>query len=670
MTLKKKGHGKLKIHTKNIFPIIKKWLYSDHDIFLRELISNSVDALNKRKSIDTDMKEDEHKIKLKVNKKKNYLQVIDYGIGMTHEEIKKYINQIAFSSAEDFVEKYKNKQAELIGHFGLGFYSTFMVGKKVTIDSLSYKEGADAAYWECEGETTYKSGNGKRKKVGTTVTVYLNEDSKEYLEEAKIKELVKKYSNFIPYPIYLNKEKEALNQQKALWKKKPKDIKDEEYKEFYKKLFNDYQDPLFWIHLNVEFPFKLQGILYFPKIRNELDVNKGAVKLFCNNVFVADDLKGLLPEFLLMLRGGIDIPDIPLNVSRSFLQNDPQVKKISRYIIKKIGDSLKNIFKDDRKKYEKYWDEINHFIKYGVLTEDKFYKAMKDYLIFKTTNDDYVTLDEYLERNKSDKKPQKIYYAPGEETQVTYLNLMKEQGIEVIFSNSVLDNHLYQQLESKLDDINFVRVDSEINENLVNEGEKEIVDSNNRTPSDKIKEIFNKTLNPNPEASFDKDSYKKFIKKYPDIINKINPFIRTEDDFTYIKPYEIPFQIRKEIGRDAFNAIVDKMNLTIETKIKHLKSEKIPAVIIFNEFTRRFQEMNYLRQQKDFDMLQNHTLAVNPENKIIKKILKFYENDETKKAKELIHYIHELALLEQKQFSGKELHKFINRANRIMDLID
>jgi len=664
-----KKTGKLSIHTENIFPIIKKWLYSEHDIFLRELISNAIDAMNKRKAIDPEVKSEDLKIEIKTNKKKKTLEVIDYGIGMNATEIKKYINQIAFSGAEDFIEKYKDKQSSIIGHFGLGFYSSFMVAKKVTIDSLSFKKGSHPAFWECEGETEYKAEDGKRKDIGTTVTVHLNKDNEEYLEEHKIKELIEKYSNFMPFPIFLNKEKEAVNQKEALWLKKPKDVTDEEYKEFYKKLFHDWDDPLFWIHLNVDFPFNLKGILYFPKIKNQLEMNQGKVKLFCNNVFVADDLKQIVPEFLLLLKGGIDIPDIPLNVSRSFLQHDQQVQKISQYIIRKIADSLKDIFKEDRKKYEGFWDDIHYFIKYGILSDEKFSEAMKDHIIFKTTQDDFITIKEYRERNKSKDKPQKIFYAQSEDTQVTYLNLMKEQGIEVIYSHPIIDSHLFQHLEMKDRDVTFVRIDSEINDNLIDKEKKEIVDASNRTNSDKLKEIFDKTLNEKIEASFNKDDYAKFIKKHPDAINTLAPYIRTKDDFTYIKPYDIPFNIREKLGKDVFSEILGKVYLSVTTEMKFLKTKSIPAMVVFNEFMRRFQEMNYLSQPKESDMLKNHTVIVNPENETIKKVLRFYEEGKIEEAKLLINYVHELALLEQKQFTGKELKLFIENSNKVLEMI-
>ncbi|RLC51354.1 MAG: molecular chaperone HtpG [Candidatus Cloacimonadota bacterium] len=668
MAEKKANPGKLSIHTENIFPIIKKWLYSEHDIFLRELISNAIDAMSKRKALNPEIDEKELKVEVKINKKKKTIQIIDAGIGMNATEVKKYINQIAFSGAEDFVEKFKDKQNSIIGHFGLGFYSSFMVADKVTIDTLSYKANSKPVFWECEGETEYTMTEGKRKKVGTTVTVHVNKESEQYLEESKLKELIEKYSNFMPYPIKLGKE--VVNQKEALWLRKPKDVTEEEYKEFYKSLFHDWQDPLFWIHLNVDFPFNLKGILYFPKIKNQLEVNTGKVKLFCNNVFVADDLKGIIPEFLLLLKGGIDIPDIPLNVSRSFLQQDQQVTKISQFIIKKVGDSLKSIFKEDRKKYEELWEDINQFIKYGMLTDEKFADSMREFVIFKTTQGDYVTIQEYRDRNKSDDKPQKIFYAGSEDTQITYLNMMKEQGIEVIYSNSVLDNHLYQNLEMKNSEITFVRIDSEINDTLVEKDKAEVVDANNRTISEKVIEIFNKTLNDKIEAGFNKDDYAKFIKAHPEAINILAPYIRTKDDFTHIKPYDIPTEVRKKIGEEAFKEIMDKVYLEITTEIKYLKAKEIPAMIVFNEFMRRYQEMNQLQSPGgDMDMLKNHNLIVNPDNDTIKKIVEFYDNNEIEKAELLVNYIHELAMLEQKRFSGKELQSFLEKANKVLGMI-
>jgi len=362
--------------------------------------------------------------------------------------------------------------------------------------------------------------------------------------------------------------------------------------------------------LNVDFPFNLKGILYFPKIKNQLDINRGEVKLYCNNVFVANNLKELVPEFLLLLKGGIDIPDIPLNVSRSFLQHDKEVKKITGYIIKKVGDHLKSIFKEDREKYNGFWEDINDFIKYGILTDEKFADSMRDFIIFKSSNGDYVTLPEFKERNKSESKPQKIYYAPSEDTQVSYLNLMKEQGIEVLMA--------------------------------------------------KI------------EASYDKDSYKEFLKKYPKAVEILSSYIRTENDSTFIKPYDLPMNVRTELGSEAFKAIVDKTYSQITADVKKVKAKNISGMIVFNEQMRRFSEMNSMNgmgANNGFDMLGNHTMVINAENETIKKIAKLHADGEKEKVKLLCEYIHELALLEQKRFSGKELQGFVEKANKILSMV-
>jgi len=598
-----KQKGTLSIHTENIFPIIKKWLYSEHDIFIRELIANATDASNKRKILDSNVKLEELNIEVKIDKKKKTISIIDNGIGMTAEEIEKYINQIAFSGAEDFINKYKDKQAAIIGHFGLGFYSSFMVSEKVTIDSLSYQEGSTPAFWECDGSVEYSSGEGKRKKVGTTVTLYLNKDSDAYLEDFKIKELLEKYCNFMEYPILFNKE--VVNQKEALWNRKPKDVTEEEYKEFYKNIFHDFNDPVFWIHLNADFPFTLKGILYFPKMKQDLEMLKGKVKLYCNNVFVADNLKEFIPEFMTMLKGGIDVPDIPLNVSRSFLQNDTQVQQIKKYIIKKISDQFINTFKEDRKKYESYWDDLQNVVKYGILTEEEFAESMKDYLIFKNSKGEYVTINEYLERNKKEEKPVKIYYGVNEHTQVSLLNLIKEQDIEIIFCDSPLDTHIMQHLEMKIQDIRFVRIDSEVNDLLVDKDKAEIVDQDNKTFSQKLQE------------------------KFKDLIN---------DE-----------------------------KITIEAK--SLKTKDLPAMVIYDEFMRRFQEMNALAMGSGESMLNNHTFVINAENPTVKKIYDLSLSGNEDKAKTLTGYIHDLAMLEQKRFSGDEMKAFIEKANKILDMI-
>lgn len=666
MATKKKETGALSIHTENIFPIIKKWLYSQHDIFLRELISNAVDAISKRKYIDPDYKAEDMKIEVKLDKGKKTLEVIDTGIGMTAEEIKKYINQIAFSGAEEFINKFKDVQSNIIGHFGLGFYSSFMVADKVTIDSLSVAEGSKAAFWECDGSTEYTMMDGKRKEAGTTVTLYFNEDSKDYADSAKIKDILERYCNFMPVPIMF--EDKQVNQLEALWNRKPSEVKDEEYIEFYKQVFHDYKDPVFWIHLNVDFPFNLKGILYFPKLRNEPEFFKGEVKLYCNNVFVADNLEDLIPEFLLLLKGGIDIPDIPLNVSRSFLQNDAHVQKISKYIIKKVADHFQNTFKEDRKKYEEYWEDINTFIKFGMLKEDDFFEAMKDIAIFKTASGDYLTVEEYKQRNAAANSEEntKIWYAASEDTQVSYLNLMKEQGLEVIYQTSPLDVHLYQRLEGKLDKVEFIRVDSEVNDILVNQESKAIT----KKDMDHLKKLFYNALGQKVEASFSKESLKDFFKKYPKAVTALSKYQVQKDEQTLINLLDLPEEVSEELGPEAMEELQNHAYTELKVEVKNLKTKEIPGIIVFNEFMRRWHDMDMVsRMGGGSDMLKNHSLVVNPENDVIQKILKLDQKGKTEEVNTLCSYIHDLSLLEQKPFSGDELKSFINKANKVLSYI-
>lgn len=666
MATKKKETGALSIHTENIFPIIKKWLYSQHDIFLRELISNAVDAISKRKYIDPDYKAEDMKIEVKLDKGKKTLEVIDTGIGMTAEEIKKYINQIAFSGAEEFINKFKDVQSNIIGHFGLGFYSSFMVADKVTIDSLSVAEGSKAAFWECDGSTEYTMMDGKRKEAGTTVTLYFNEDSKDYADSAKIKDILERYCNFMPVPIMF--EDKQVNQLEALWNRKPAEVKDEEYIEFYKQVFHDYKDPVFWIHLNVDFPFNLKGILYFPKLRNEPEFFKGEVKLYCNNVFVADNLEDLIPEFLLLLKGGIDIPDIPLNVSRSFLQNDAHVQKISKYIIKKVADHFQNTFKEDRKKYEEYWEDINTFIKFGMLKEDDFFEAMKDIAIFKTASGDYLTVEEYKQRNAAANSEEntKIWYAASEDTQVSYLNLMKEQGLEVIYQTSPLDVHLYQRLEGKLDKVEFIRVDSEVNDILVNQESKAIT----KKDMDHLKKLFYNALGQKVEASFSKESLKDFFKKYPKAVTALSKYQVQKDEQTLINLLDLPEEVTEELGPEAMEELQNHAYTELKVEVKNLKTKEIPGIIVFNEFMRRWHDMDMVsRMGGGSDMLKNHSLVVNPENDVIQKILKLDQKGKTEEVNTLCSYIHDLSLLEQKPFSGDELKSFINKANKVLSYI-
>ena len=604
-----KHKGSLSIHTENIFPIIKKWLYSEHDIFLRELISNAIDAMSKRRVVEADMDSSLLKVIVKVDDKNKTIQVIDNGIGMTAEEVEKYINQIAFSGAEEFVDKFKDQQNAIIGHFGLGFYSSFMVAEKVTIDTLSYVPEAVAAFWECDGSTDYSLGKGKRKEVGTTITIHVNKENEDYLDSNKLRGIIEQYCNFMPFPIELDEK--VINQKEALWNRKPKDVTEEEYKEFYRNLFHENNDPLFWIHLNVDFPVNLRGILYFPQIKNELDINRGAVKLYCNNVFVADNLKDLVPEFLLLLRGGIDIPDIPLNVSRSFLQHDKGLAQITGFIIKKVSDHLHATFKEDRKKYEEYWENIHPFVKYGVLTNEEFAKAMHDIIIFKSSNNDYVTIEEYKTRNQNENKPYKIYYAASETSQVNYIEMMKQQGIEVVYSSSPLDNHLFQHLEmaSYMEKdgtpLQFVRVDSELNDVIVDNSTTEITDVDNKTELDKMEELFKSLL----------------------------------------------------------------QNDKVKIEVKRLKSDALPGMLVYNEFTRRMREMNQMMKTQGFDLPDEYTFVVNIENSSIKKIKELSEKGRVEDATLLAHYLHDLAVLDQRQLTGEELKVFVERANKVLALI-
>jgi len=607
----------LSIHADNILPIIKKWLYSDKEIFIRELVSNAVDASNKLKhlSLIGDYKEElgELEINIKIDKKNKTLSFIDNGIGMTRDEIKKYINQIAFSGAEDFLEKYKDNKEEnqIIGHFGLGFYSSFMVADQVDIKSKSYK-AEEAIHWINKGDHDVIIDKDDRKERGTEVILTINKDEKEFLEENRVKEVIQKYCNFLPYPIKLNGN--VVNNQNPLWLKPPRDAKEEDYKDFYSKLFPFGDEPIFWVHLDVEVPFRLKGILYFPRLRHELDSTKGRINLYCNQVFVSDNAKDIIPEFLTLLQGALDIPDLPLNVSRSYLQNDPYVQKISSHITRKVADKIADIFKKQRDELEKNWDDIHLFIKFGCLNNEKFYERVKDSVIYKTTDGVYKTLEEYLEKNKGvikEKDGKKIIlYASNENEQITYINLIKSQGMEALILNSIIDVHFIQFLEMKDSKITFSRIDSDTHDTLTDEDkESKIVDGNNKTTSDKIKEIFENEL--------------------------------------------------KETNK----------NLKVE--VKALKDENTPAMIVLSEFMRRFKEMSMLQmKQTESDMFGDFTLIVNSNNNSIKELVKLNENTENKdKIKSKINHIYDLALLAQNQLKGNRLIDFIKRSNEIIDKI-
>ncbi|NFT90839.1 molecular chaperone HtpG [Clostridium botulinum] len=638
-----KENGNISIHTENIFPIIKKWLYSDKDIFIRELISNACDAISKLKRLsalgEANVDENEKfKVTVIVNKEKKTLKFIDNGIGMTEEEVKKYINQVAFSGAEDFVEKYKDKMDEgsdIIGHFGLGFYSAFMVSDKVQIDTLSYKEGSEPTRWICEGGTEFEISNSDSKNErGTTITLYINEDSNEFLEEYKLRTIITKYCSFLPIEIYLedeNKVKEEpkyetkknedgteyqelitpegakpLNDTHPLWMKKPSECTDEEYKAFYRHVFTDFNEPLFWIHLNVDYPFNLKGILYFPKLKHELEATEGQVKLYNNQVFVADNIKEVIPEFLLLLKGAIDCPDLPLNVSRSFLQNDKDVAKISNHIIKKVADKLTSLFKNSRDEYNKFWNDIQIFIKYGCLRDEKFYEKIKDIIIFKTINDEYVTLKDYLEKAK-EKHENKVFYVNDVRQQSQYIKLFKECGLDAIILDASLDNHLISFLEMKESGVQFTRIDSDISDVL-----KSDEDSNTKEVKElnkKIEEMFKSTLG-----------------------EKIK-------------------------------------NISVEG----LKDAGTPAMILISEHSRRMAEMSkmYAAMNMPAGMFdEEKTLVLNNNNIIVKKLISLSE-DESKKedVKFICEHIFDLAKIANKELSPEDMDEFIKRNNELLSRI-
>ncbi len=507
--------GNLSIHSENIFPIIKKWLYSDHDIFVRELISNGCDAITKLKKLEvmgeaTLAEDNAFKIEVIVDDKAGTLTFKDNGLGMTADEVKQYINQIAFSGAEDFLSKYKDKANEdqIIGHFGLGFYSSFMVADQVQIDTLSFSEGAEAVRWVSDGGSEYEMSESDRTERGTTITLTIGEDSKDFLNEYTVRSTIQKYCSLMPIEILLtnpNKEEPkdengevkepteptALNDTHPLYLKKPNECTDEEYKEFYQKTFMDFKEPLFWIHLNMDYPFNLKGILYFPKLGNQFDTMEGQIKLYNNQVFVADNIKEVIPEFLLLLKGVLDCPDLPLNVSRSFLQNDGFVKKISSYITKKVADKLSSLYKTDKESYEKFWDDINPFIKFGCLKDEKFFDKTKDIILYKTTTGDYVTLPEYLERNRS-KHENKVYYVTDEALQAQYVKMFKDHDMEAVIMNTTIDQPFISHIETKETDTKFARIDADLTDTLKEDDDAS--EEDNKQLVEEVQGIFRKAL--------------------------------------------------------------------------------------------------------------------------------------------------------------------------------
>ncbi|MEP0871644.1 molecular chaperone HtpG [Trichocoleus desertorum AS-A10] len=645
--------GNISIHTENIFPIIKKWLYSDHEIFLRELISNAVDAIQKLKMVsyagEFSGEAGEPEIQITLDKDKKTLSVSDNGIGMTAEEVKKYLNQVAFSSAEEFVEKYKNStDQQIIGHFGLGFYSSFMVAARVEVDTLSYREGAQAVHWSCDGSTEFSLEESDRAQRGTTVTLTLQEEELEYLEPYRIKQLVKTYCDFMPVPIKLDGEQ--INRQKAPWKESPNNLTKEDYLEFYRYLYPFQEEPLLWVHLNTDYPFVVNGILYFPKLKPDVDVTKGQIKLFCNQVFVSDNCEEVIPRFLLPLRGVIDSVDIPLNVSRSFLQNDRTVRRIADYIAKKVGDRLKELYRDNREEYVRCWQDLGTFVKFGSINDDKFKKQVEDILIYRSTAElkptttetpavevqseegdawqtvspaseassgpSYTTIKEYLERNQS-RHENRVFYCTDEVTQATYVELHKKQGLEVLFMDSFIDTHFISFLEREYSEVKFSRVDSDLDDTLIEKDQAaDIVDpKTNQTRGEQLKELFQKALN------------------RPKLI------IRTES----------------------------------------LKSDDPkgtpPAIVLLPEALRRLQEMNALMQQQLAQFPEEHVLLVNTAHPLIQNLINLSQGSiiqaegqsaSNELADMICQHVYDLALMSQKGFDAEGMKAFVERSNQVL----
>ena len=650
MTVLEKGN--ITIHTENIFPIIKKSLYTDHEIFLRELISNSVDAISKLKmaSLAGEARGEvpEPEINLAIDKENRTLSITDNGIGMTGEEIKKYINQVAFSSAEEFINKYQKSANDLIGHFGLGFYSAFMVAKKVEIDTLSYQEGATPVHWSCDGSPEFELTDSSRSQIGTTITLTLMDEEGEYLEPARIRQLVKTYSDFMPVPIKIDGE--VINQQRALWKESSQNLTKEDYLEFYRYLYPFQEEPLLWVHLNTDYPFLLNGILYFPKLRPDVDVSKGQLKLFCNQVFVSEHCEEIIPDFLIPLRGVIDSPDIPLNVSRSALTKDRTVRRIADFIAKKIADRLKSLYNEDAKEYIRCWVDVGTFIKFGSLKEDKFKQQVEDILIYRTTykspettvqvevqtaegdawqeataktpleaieQEGYTTLKAYLERHK-ERHENRVFYCTDPRSQSTYVELYKNQGLEILFFDSFIDtNYFIPFLEREYSDVKFTRVDSELDSTLLEQDQaSEIIDpASNKTRAELIKEIFAKALE----------------------------------------------------------------NSRINIKTEALKSDDPqgtpPAIVLLPEAMRRLQEMTAMMQQKAMAFPEEHILMINTNHPLIQQIVQISqgsivtgsgESPSAQLAKMLCQHVYDLALIAQKGFDAEGMQAFVERSNRVL----
>ncbi len=604
--MSEKGH--ISIDTDNILPIIKKWLYSEKEIFLRELVANASDALTKAEKlalVGEISEAPEAKIAIEVDKKKRVVRITDTGIGLTADEIKRYINQVAFSGVKEFVEKYQGKDDEnqIIGHFGLGFYSAFMVASEVEIDSLSCRPGSEAAHWRCQGNTEFELTPSKRRDVGTTITLHISDDAAEMLEPDTLRRILKRYCAFIRFPITLDGEQ--INETQPLWTKNPASITEDEYKKFYNELFPLAGEPLFWIHLNVDFPFKLRGVLFFPKFNHEFDAAEGQVKLYCNQVFVEDNAKELVPEYLMLLKGVIDCPDLPLNVSRSYLQNDAQVKKISEHISKKVADKLAGMAKTERETFEKHWEDIHGFVKYCMLRDPKFYERLKDHVIYKVAGGGYTTLEDYLVAMKG--KSDKIIYATDEVAQAPFIKMLQEHDMQVILATVTMDRHFlpYMEMQSARK-LQFQRIDADVVDHLVDpQKESKLVDpTDNKTDAQKLEEIFSRHL-----------------------------------------------------GREK-----------LKIKVQALKSEKLPAMLLVQEDQRRMQEMSQFMPFAGTGMGEpEQTLIINSTCPAVKSVLTLARGlSADTDLPMVVRYIYDLAAMQQGRLTPEAMTDFMERSVSVL----
>ena len=673
--------GNIGVTTENIFPVIKKFLYSDHEIFLRELVSNAIDATQKLKTLSScgEYKGElgELNVKVIVDKENGTLTICDRGIGMTSEDIDKYINQIAFSGAEEFLEKYKDNANTIIGHFGLGFYSAFMVAKKVEIRSLSYKDGATAVKWECDGSPEYSMTEIEKESRGTDIVLYIDDDNKDFLEQSRIDSLLKKYCRFLPVPVISGKEQEwkdgkyvdtdkdkVINETSPAWMKKPSELKDEDYLNFYHELYPGQDDPLFWIHLNVDYPFTLTGILFFPKIKNNFDINKNRIQLYCNQVFVTDSVEGVVPEFLMLLQGVIDSPDIPLNVSRSYLQSDAAVKKISTYITKKVSSRLEEIFKADRIEFEKKWDDIKIFIEYGMLSDEKFRDAGKKFVLLKDTEDKYFTLDEYkqlIETSQTDKEGNLIHlYTTDAVAQYTYINAATEKGYNVLLMDGQLDNHFIGLLEQQVEKSQFVRVDSDVIDNLIRkDNKKEVLLTTEQR--NMLTGIFNSQIPTVDNA--------QFIVSFEAISEIASPIVITQNEYMRRMKEMAAFQP----GMNFYGEMPDSYNLIINTehplivKVRNDADANVAEKLapISKAITDNNSKITALRDaNKDKTLSEDDNANI----KSLEEAVKQLRDEETAllstyaSSQSTIKQLVDLALLSNGLLKGEELNSFINRS--------